>query len=60
MAVNQSRNMSREFVQGSTDSTYMTVLPDRGGEVEQNNADRLSWPIYKQAEQHVSLPKVLG
>lgn len=60
MAVNESRNMSREFVQGAIDNTYMTVAPDRGGVVEQTNSDRMSWPTYKHAEQHAVYPKVLG
>ena len=60
MAVNESRNMSSEFMQGTVDSTYMMLVPDRGGVVENPNIERLGWPIYKQAEQHMTFPKAAG
>jgi hypothetical protein len=52
MAVNNSRSMSQEFDQGTVDSSYMTIVPDRGGVLGDVPTERLSWPTFKQAEQH--------
>lgn len=52
MAVNQSRSMSAEFGQGTIDSSYISVIPDRGGVLGGVPSERLTWPSYGQAEQH--------
>jgi hypothetical protein len=49
MAVNDSRSMTTEFVQGTVDSTYIALTPDRGV-VENPPVDRLDWPQYARAE----------
>jgi hypothetical protein len=52
MAVNQSRSMSLEFQQGTSDSSYMSLTPDRGGVMGNVPTERMSWPSYQQVEQH--------
>ena len=52
MAVNQTRSMSGDFAQGTVDSSYISVMPDRGGVVGSVPTERLSWPTFAQAEQH--------
>jgi hypothetical protein len=52
MAVNQSRSMSADFAQGTVDSSYISIMPDRGGVLGDIPHDRLSWPSYGQAESH--------
>lgn len=49
---NQSRSMQSEFSQGIVDNSYITIMPDRGGQIEHVPIDRLSWPTYAQAELH--------
>jgi len=56
MAKNESRSMGGEFAQGVVDNTYIQLTPDRGGVVENPPVDRLAWPSYAQAEQHVESP----
>lgn len=56
MAVNQSRSMSAEFSQGTIDSSFISIMPDRGGVVGSVPTERLAWPSYGQAEQH-NIPK---
>lgn len=51
MAVNTSRNMHEELEQGLRDGKYMHLAPDWG--VNTNPpVNRLSWPTYRQVEQH--------
>lgn len=52
MAVNSSRSMTDDFVQGSIDSTYISIAPDRGGVVVNIPTERLAWPNFAQAEAH--------
>jgi len=54
MATNNSRSMSAEMAQGTIDSTYMALTPNRGGVVEHPPVERMSWPTY----QHVEMYKV--
>jgi hypothetical protein len=56
MAVNQSRSMSGEFRQGSADSTYISLIPNQGGDIGHIPSERLAWPQYGQAQQHVTYP----
>lgn len=42
MAVNESRSMRQELLQGATEGTYKSRNPDRGGEVEQPDDARLT------------------
>ena len=42
MAVNESRSMRQELLQGATDGSYKSRHPDRGGEIEENDAKQLS------------------
>ncbi|NBZ96560.1 MAG: hypothetical protein EBR40_09080 [Proteobacteria bacterium] len=56
MAVNKSRSMSEEFTQGSTDSTYISLVPDRGGVLSNIPSERMSWPVYGQADMHMKAP----
>ena len=56
MAVNDSRSMNEDFEQGSIDSTYIQLAPDRGSEIEVLPLERLSWPTYAQAERHADHP----
>ena len=51
MAVNDIRSMNHELMMGTTDSSYITLTPDRAN-VENPPFDRLSWPTYAQAERH--------
>ena len=55
MAANDTNSMNAEFAQGAVDSTYIQLTPDRCN-VENPPLDRLSWPTYRQAEQHVDHP----
>jgi hypothetical protein len=55
MAKNQSRSMDAEFAQGSVDSTYIQLTPDRGA-VENPPLERLTWPTYAQAGLHIDPP----
>jgi hypothetical protein len=55
MAVNESESMTAEFVQGTVDRTYIQLVPDRKN-VENPPTDRLTWPTYRQAEQHQDPP----
>jgi hypothetical protein len=54
MAINASRNMNAELAQGLRDGSYMQLHPDWGGPIAHSHAERLTWPTYKQAEQHVA------
>lgn len=49
MAINQSRNLRQELLEGLTENSYMRLAPNRGGVVENPNAERMSWPTYQQA-----------
>lgn len=53
MAVNQSRDLKSEFNEGVVDSSFIKLAPNRGGVVEDVNAERLSWPTYRLAEQRM-------
>ena len=53
MAVNDTRSMNLDFNQGCIDRTYIQLTPDRGGVVENPPVDRLEWPTYAHAEQHI-------
>lgn len=55
MSVNQSRSMNEGMTQGSVDNTYIQLTPNRGN-VENPPIERMSWPSYQQAEQHVESP----
>jgi hypothetical protein len=55
MSVNQGRSMNAEFTQGGIDRTYIQITPDRAV-VENPPIERLSWPTYRQAEQHAEHP----
>jgi len=55
MAVNDTRSMTADFHQGSVDSTYIQIAPDRAN-VENPPVERLTWPRYRQAEQHKESP----
>lgn len=55
MAVNDSRSMIADFTQGTIDNTYQMLCPNRGN-VENPPLERLSWPIYAQAEEHEDPP----
>lgn len=57
MAVNQSRSMNDDFYQGGIDSTYMQLTPDRGN-VENPPFARMTWPTYRQVEEHEDPPFV--
>lgn len=51
MAVNASRSMNASLEQGLIDGRYMQLNP--GWENAANpSVDRLSWPTYRQVEQH--------
>lgn len=60
MAVNNTRSMSAEFHQGYVDPSYMHLTPDRGGVVEHPPVERMSWPTYRQVEQHPHDPMSCG
>jgi hypothetical protein len=53
---NQERSMGAEFAQGTVDNTYIQLVPNRGGVVENPPYERLTWPSYAQAEQHIDPP----
>lgn len=55
MAVNDSRSMNADFDQGTIDRTYIQLTPDREN-VECPPIERMSWPIYGQAEKHAESP----
>ena len=55
MAVNDRESMNVEFAQGSVDRTYIQLTPDRKN-VENPPVERLAWPTYRQAENHVDPP----
>ena len=55
MAVNSSESMNMEFAQGSIDRTYIQLTPDRKN-VENPPIERLTWPTYRNAEQHADPP----
>lgn len=52
MATNNSRSMTGDFLQGTTDSSYMSLTPDRGGVLGDVPSDRVTWPNMQQVEQH--------
>ena len=52
MAINQSRDLRQELLEGLTENSYMRLAPNRGGVVENPNAERMSWPTYQQAERN--------
>ena len=55
MAVNDSESMNMSFAQGTVDSTFIALTPDRKN-VENPPVDRLTWPTYAQAERHIDPP----
>jgi hypothetical protein len=55
MAVNEFESMNVAFAQGSVDSTYIQLTPNRKM-VENPPLDRLTWPTYLQAERHIDPP----
>jgi hypothetical protein len=55
MAVNNTESMNLAFAQGTVDRTYIQLTPDRKN-VENPPIDRISWPSYGQAEQHIDPP----
>lgn len=55
MAKNQTRSEGAEFAQGTVDSTYISLTPNRGN-VENPPIERMDWPIYAQAERHIDHP----
>ena len=55
MAVNNSESMNAEFAQGTIDSTYIQLTPNRKN-VENPPTDRLHWPIYGRAEEFADPP----
>lgn len=58
MAVNSSRNMRAELEQGLRDGTYMQLNPDWS--INANpDVDRLTWPTYRQVEQHKEAPHIV-
>lgn len=59
MAANHDDSMNMEFVQGTVDSTYIQLTPDRK-HVENPPYDRLTWPQYAQAERHIDPPHLEG
>jgi hypothetical protein len=59
MAVNDSRSMNADFHQGVLDRSYVQLTPDRGS-VEHPPTERMSWPQYHAAEQHIDHSHVEG
>jgi len=55
MAVNDTESMNLAFAQGTVDRTYIQISPDRKN-VENPPIDRIGWPTYRQAEQHIDPP----
>jgi len=55
MAANDSESMNMAFAQGTIDSTYIQLTPDRKN-VENPPIERLTWPTYRQAEAHLDPP----
>lgn len=52
MGVVQNRSMLADFSQGIVDSSYIMLMPDRGGIIDAPPIERLTWPQYRQAELH--------
>lgn len=51
MAINQSRDMHAELMEGITDGSVMKLGGGmRGGEIEHQNEERLEWPTYAGVE----------
>lgn len=50
MGVVQNRSMLEDFSQGIVDRSYIQLMPDRGGIIENPPIDRLAWPTYANAE----------
>lgn len=46
-----TRNHDQEFAQGRSDSSYITITPDRGGVLGDVPTHRKSWPSFARAEQ---------
>lgn len=60
MAVNESRNMHAELVQGVMDGSYIDSTPDRGGQVEgTEEGERRNWPTYARADEIPALKRVI-
>lgn len=59
MAVNSSRSMTDDFTQGTIDSTYISIVPDRGGVLTNIPSERLRWPNFVQAEVHDNHPAAI-
>ena len=55
MAVNDSRSMNAEFSQGTIDSTYIQLTPNRGN-VENPPIERYDWPQYQNVERWPESP----
>ena len=55
MAANSFESMNMEFAQGTVDSTYIQLTPDRKN-VENPPIERLAWPTYRNAEAHIDPP----
>lgn len=55
MAVNSYESMNEAFAQGSVDRTYIQLAPDRKN-YENYPYERLTWPTFRQAEQHIDPP----
>lgn len=56
MAKNETRSMGAEFAQGTVDSTYIQLTPNRGGVIENPPLERLTWPSYNQCGLHAESP----
>jgi hypothetical protein len=57
MAVNRSRDMFTELHTGVVEGSYMQLCPDWGGApVAESRTERLTWPTYRQVEQHAEFP----
>lgn len=55
MAVNQSRDMHSELIEGATDGSVMKLGGGmRGGQPDslQHDTEKLSWPHWQQVERH--------
>jgi len=55
VAKNESESMNGAFAQGTVDSSYIALTPDRKN-VENPPVERLTWPTYAQAERHIDPP----
>jgi hypothetical protein len=58
MAVNDSRSMNADMQQGTVDSTYISIAPDRGGNPDVIPVERLGQPQYRNAEKFCDPPHV--